>query len=926
MPKSNGFRFAEVLKASSALLAPLLALALAAPQPASAQSASDKANTVQEVVVTGTMFRTKRESASPLTVMTDASLADAGITTTSDAIRSISADNSGTIPTAFGIGFAAGSSGVALRGLTVNSTLVLIDGLRTANYGLADDGERGFVDLNTIPEEVIDHVDVYKDGASSLYGADAIGGVVNIVFKPTYKGEEASAEAGTSQHGGGTMQRFTGLLGVGDLDSQGFNGYFSFEYQHDDRIRVSQRGFPFNTGDYTSFGGLDTRGGQPGNFSGSIYGSVSDAVTGGPTQVLRPGGCGPLGIPSTDGFNNFCEQNFSLYGDDQPAETRWGVYSRFTWQLDAQTTAYVSFSYFDNHVHIDTAPSQIEVSTPHNTDLITLPAHLSGGGLNPNDPFAALGHDAFINYAFGDIPASGDEHNHVIRLVGDLKGRAAGWDWDLAAVFAYTSLDTVNAGFINYNQLLADIADGSYSFINPDSNSASVRQALAPNLVKTSTTDLDTINFQATRSLMDLEGGPLSLGFGAAWRYESTHDPDLNPNLSAQGLGIAHTIGKHSVASAFAELDAPFTHMIDVDLGARFDHYSDFGNNFSPKATLKFIPIPQVMLRGTYALGFRAPSFAENGSSASEGFTTFQVSDPGFITAHGGDAYSTQPYPLAFLTLANPNIKPEKSTSYTVGGVFQPISSLSFSVDYWWIRKTQVITAPSPFDALNAYFAGAPIPAGFIVTPDVPDPAFPAALPRPVVVGAAYINANSLLTDGVDFNVRFKHPLPWDMKIDSNFDLTDLLRWQYSQPGLPTLDYVGLQSPYILSSGAGTPKWRADWQTTLSRGPASASVTVYYVSGLKEITSDVLGPGICASNVFFGIPESNCTMKSFTYANLHLDYKVTDKIDVYGDVLNFTDAKPPFDPIDYAGVNYNPTFAQAGIIGRYFKIGVRAKF
>jgi iron complex outermembrane receptor protein len=366
--------------------------------------------------------------------------------------------------------------------------------------------------------------------------------------------------------------------------------------------------------------------------------------------------------------------------------------------------------------------------------------------------------------------------------------------------------------------------------------------------------------------------------------------------------------------------------MIDVDASARFDHYTDFGSNFSPKIGIKFIPIPQVLLRGTYSLGFRAPSFAENGSSASEGFTTFQVSDPGFIAAHGGDAYATQPYPLAFLTLANPHIKPEKSTSFTVGTVIQPIPSLSFAIDYWWIRKTQVITAPNPFGALDAYFAGQPIPAGFLVTPDIPDPLHPGALPRPVVVGAAYINANSLLTDGVDFNAHFRHDIPWDMKLVSDFNITDLLRWDFSQPGSPTLDYVGTQSPYILSSGAGTPQWRADWQTTLSRGPLSAAVTIYYVSGLKEEALDVFGPGVCASNVITGIPASNCSTKAFTWANLHLDWKVTEKIDLYGDVLNLTDAKPPFDPIDYAGVNYNPTFNQAGIVGRFFKVGVRAKF
>ena len=148
------------------------------------------------------------------------------------------------MPEAFSNGFASGSSGVALRGLTVNSTLVLIDGLRTANYGLADDGQRGFVDLNTIPFSLVQRVEVLKDGASSIYGADAIGGVVNLIMKPTFQGLEANAELGDSQHGGGFGQRYTVTVGHGDLATDRYNAYFNFEFQKDDRIRVGQRRLP----------------------------------------------------------------------------------------------------------------------------------------------------------------------------------------------------------------------------------------------------------------------------------------------------------------------------------------------------------------------------------------------------------------------------------------------------------------------------------------------------------------------------------------------------------------------------------------------------------------------------------------------------------------------------------------------------------
>ena len=202
------------------------------------------------------LSRSDVETPSPVTILTSQSIQASGLTSTADVVRSLTADNSGTIPTAFGVGFAAGSSGVALRGLTVNSTLVLIDGRRTANYPLADDGERGFVDLNTIPLDSVDRVEVLKDGASSIYGADAIAGVVNIIMKDEFQGVTGEAEYGTSEHGGGTHGAVLGAtLGYGDMASDHFNAYINLEYEKDDAIMVGQRGFPFNTTDDLTLGG-----------------------------------------------------------------------------------------------------------------------------------------------------------------------------------------------------------------------------------------------------------------------------------------------------------------------------------------------------------------------------------------------------------------------------------------------------------------------------------------------------------------------------------------------------------------------------------------------------------------------------------------------------------------------------------------------
>src|SRR5882757_5893191 len=212
---------------SCELLSALVAITLAATS-ANAQTAPATAapadKELTEIVVTGSLLhRTDIETESPVTTFTAEQIMQSGLTTIADVIRTVSADNSGTIPTAFGLGFAAGATGVALRGLTVNSTFVLIDGRRAAPYALADDGQRSFVDLNTIPLDSVDRIEVLKDGASSIYGADAIAGVVNVITKKQFQGATVSAEVGKGQHPGGGESRFTATVGTGDLDTDRFN-------------------------------------------------------------------------------------------------------------------------------------------------------------------------------------------------------------------------------------------------------------------------------------------------------------------------------------------------------------------------------------------------------------------------------------------------------------------------------------------------------------------------------------------------------------------------------------------------------------------------------------------------------------------------------------------------------------------------------
>ena len=964
--KSNR-RLSAALASSTSLIAPGLCLAiLAGPTIATAQDTTAPAKAApeaQEVIVTGSLFRSRVVTAAPVTVLTNQTIAKKGITTVADAVRSIPSDNSGTLPPAFPGAFAFGASGVALRGLTVNSTLVLTDGIRNADYPIGDDGVRSFVDLNTLPLAAVQRIDVLKDGASSLYGADAIGGVVNIILKPTFQGVEGTLEGGGTQHGGDTNEHLDITVGHGDLDTDRYNVYISGEYQHDDAIRAYNRPFPFNTSDLSPIGGPNPGNGQPSTTAGSIYGAVAPAtLTGGsilsgvqtgPYIVEAASGCGRLGTLTTApgettaggvalGQDSYCAQNLS--GDylwDYPEETRGGVYGRFTAQITPHTQGYVSFSYYENKVYQPQIHAEIQSGTPNNTDTIALPATLPGGALNPNDPFAAMGQAALINYAFGDIPEYFTTDDKVYRGVAELKGDVGGWDYDVSAAAEHEDLFYTQAGFLYYPQLIADVTNGTYNFKNPSLNSAATRAALGPAISKTATSDLETVDAFATRPLFDLYGGPLNLGLGVHADYEAEDNPELNPNGLYQGLGVDHAFGNRYVLSAYGELDAPLLSTVDLNLSGRFDHYSDFGDAFSPKATIKWTPIKQIALRATYSQGFRAPSFAESGTSAVGGFVTETPSkaEPAYYAAHNGDGY-VQPYALEEVSIANPHIKPEHSQSFTVGGVFQPVPWLSASLDYYYIQKTDLIAPGSQGPALAAYFAGTALPAGDTIIADTADPSAPGAggtgyvaglsnLNRPIVIGTEYTNENKLITDGIDVEINAHFNLPYDAVLTTDFNWTDIFRYNYSTPGVPTFNYVGTESPYNLSSGAGTPQYRWTWQTSLTYGPATITGIVNYTSSIFMDGADVYGNTGCVSPSTFnadGDLPANCRAGSFTDFDLTGDYKLNSKIDLFANVYNVFDAKPPLDPINYAGINYNPTYAEAGIIGRAFKIGVHVRY
>lgn len=934
------------------------------------QDAAPPKDAAETVTVTGSILRNPNLSgASPVTHLTAKDMQVRGITTVAAALSQVSSNNGGSLPAAFsGNGaFAIGASGASLRGLTVDSTLVLIDGQRAAYYPLADDGHRNFVDLNTIPQSIVQTIDVQQDSASATYGADAVAGVVNIITRKQIEGFEGGAEGGLSQRADGGHQRLYATYGVGNLNRDGYNVYLNGEYQNDDIIYNRDRGYPYDTGDLRGLSG--SNGNENGiQNDGTISGIGSTCVAqvrpvnaDGSTGLLQP-------ISPTLGCNGLathvvaqgtvCEQN--TVGDYRllfPSDRRISANLRGTANLSDRAQAYAMFSYAQNQVFTTgsvTGPSSIrQQSASGDADLtnIVLPVNLANGTLNPNNPFAAQGLPAQIYYRFADLNTTNLVLNQTYRgstgLNGSIDSRWGGdWIYNASFVGMVDTLQRTVTGVPTFAGILNAVNTGSYNFVDPSKNSAAVRNAIAPKSVQNDSSQEYSLDVTLSKGLFSLPGGMVTLGIGGNARYESVNDPTPNPddpsNPNAQYLSQLRSfgaVGSRRVGSGYFEADIPFIKQINVNVSGRYDNYSEGFSNFAPKIGVILKPIDKVMFRGTFSKGFRVPSFPETNAVPGVGYISYTPTDAAFLAQHqnstgtGPDTYAST-YNLGLNSVGNPALKPEKSTSFTGGTVLTPMPWLNMTVDYYHIKKINFITTADYSGPVANYFTNKEYPSGISVTPDVADPDHPeATILRPGIVNLGYINAAKLVTSGIDLALGARIPLPrplQDIKWTSTGQATYILGYTITYPGTGLQSYAGSLGPANISSASGTPRWRANWANTFTYKRLAVTATMNYTSGYKLTAEDVTGGGTLndcsmAQQGFSGDPL-RCGVASFVDVDLTINYALTNRLNLYTNIYNVFDKGPPLDTGTYGGYQYNPAWATAGILGRAFRFGVTGKF
>lgn len=903
--------------------------------------AQEKATNLDRITVTGSNIpRTNTETPSPVQVVTRQEIDRTGKTTVAEYLQTITANGAGSIPKSFGNGFAGGGAGISLRGLGAGSTLVLLNGRRMATYGLADDGQKVFTDLSTIPLDAVERVEVLKDGASAIYGSDAIAGVVNIILRSDFQGAILRGSYGVSGDGDGDTRKAPLTAGTGDMATDGWNAFFSLDVGKSDAIKISDRKNRkwIGTGDTRQWGYGNnaqflggaflsgrTRGGVGPN--GSVYDDRNVTETNPATLVPLPGCQGLTTIGGQTDASVAAQgclwDPAQLYRDISPEEKYVNVFGRASFAFGEGGEIYTEIGYSKKETTFSNTPSGVSGGWGYPGGPVNANSGDGAVVLGPNHPDrpAGLGNGPLrLRYSAWDVgPRVTDNTNEFNRFLVGVKGNWGDWSYDTAYLHSGTDLVNERTGFLRYSAVKCALGDANCAGgvwrigDNANLNSKALYDYISPKISARAKSSLDMFDFTVSRSLMDLKGGPLGLAIGTEWRKTSN---SLTPQTYTDtgdiiGLGYSAYDGTQNVYAGYVELSAPVLEQLELSAALRYDKYESGEGKATPKLGVKWTPADWIALRASYAEGFRAPNPAENGDGGLAAFST--ASDPircpdGENPAPGASPDDCGSQSVAIITRPNKDLKPEESKSYSVGIVLQPTSSTSLTVDAWEIKRTNEIAQGDTDDAIRAgnVLRDNNLLNGVAGTGSI------------LAVNTAYINASSSRVRGIDTDIRQTFDIgPGQLEMDLQW--SHLLKFERTSGG-STDDFLGTHGNCDVTNCIGTPKDRINFGTTWKQGPWSVSGVANYISSMDN--TDKRG-GKYQFFYFDGTPVKK--ISSFTTFDLSGRWAVTDEFELSASVENVFDRIAPLDPLTYGGVNYNPMHF-SGAIGRYFTVGAKYTF
>ena len=923
-----------------------------------------KGQSLETIVVTGSNIRrVDIETANPVTTIDRQVIQQSGKLTLGDLVQDLPAMAGAAMNPNVNNGGGAGAAAISLRGLGSQRSLLLINGHRIP-FQLQD--------LNMIPISAVERIEVLTEGASTVYGSDAVAGVVNVITRSNYQGAEFGLDYGISDRDDGERKGVHALFGQ---STDKGNIILGFNYNKQDAVSAANRAYShdalyrYNTGYVAHSGSSRTPTGAI-SLPSSVIGQFNCPASSGGRLTLANGGAGTslsdfrCYNPKQDAFNYQAVGNYDL----TPSE-RTGLFALGNYKLTDNIEAYGEFFHNKTVSRTQIAPVPLDAQQ----DGIYIPAD---GFYNP------------FGVAFGIDPVTGAEQNEFKSRLTSLGNRAtnfatehdlatfgfkggfgdSSWNWNLDYSYGHLSQQGQSVDFINYSTLASSIsctaagaAAGTCTPVNlfnindPNTIAAFDNAKISPFVH--ATYQMREYSASLNGNLFDLPAGPMQLAAGASYRKEYA-DNTVDPLLKTNAVNINGTFnftcsgpgsicsspqqGGFNVKEGYAELlipvlkDLPFVHSLNIDLGDRYSKYSDFGSTNNWKAAIEYRPIEDLLLRGTVSKVFRAPSTTDlfqgpaadaptavdpcgNASVASnpacQGYTFVRTSTSQLNGIVSGSTYSNSNLGT------NVHVQPERGKSYDYGFVYDPqwINGLSVNADYFRIVLNDlIVSGPGIAQTIltQCFNTGGPV-CSLILRNNGGS-----SIGQLKYVFESPFNSGTLTTQGVDVGAAYRLPETSFGNFRFALNGTYIGEYNIDQAGFTQ----GLAGHFDKTFG-NFARWRGLGNIDWTMGAFSIGYRVKYISRITVGYAEPgLGPSASADGAYTpdGASVYHYGAQTYHYINAGYNIEPLNTLVEVG-VDNVFDKQPPI-LYQQNVLNANTDVNNYDTIGRFYFAKVTVKF
>lgn len=852
----------------------------------------------QRVEVTGSAIkRLNSQSALPVQMISRDDIDASGTTTAAELMAKV-VGNIGALTDGVSLntgGDQRGFNSVNLRGLGSSSTLVLLNGRRLSNF--ASPGDDAGVDLNNIPAAAIQKVEILLDGASALYGADAIAGVVNFITRKDFQGAEISTHIGQTFEGGAAKRSLTLSGGVGSLERDRYNAFAVLDVQRNGSLFAANREFINDLKVPERLGHLLSGLSSPANIRLTArqldhLRKQNFAINGKPisNRVINfsaPDCNAPanINLPKGTAGPDGCTYNYMNDTALIPKSEKVNFLSRAVFQITPQQQVYAELNLGKATTHYVTSPARVNATIDYK-----LVPQLANTGLNTvKDPVPG---QLSVRMRLSE---AGNRTNEVIsegqRILLGMNGKLNLWDYDVAlGQSANTARDFDKRGYVLSDKLLAGIANGTINAFGP---SGAAGKALYESIQvddesRYARSTMSSLDFKASRPLMAMDGGDMSLAVGAELRREtSVFRPSAllksnNINNDPAPEDGRNTRDARNIQGVFAELHAPFAKDWEAQFAVRHDEYQNVGGATSPKVGLLYQASQDLLFRGSAASGFRAPSMSDLYRPTTVS-STATLPDPELCKTNNNDLTVCADN-WTSRRFSNSKLQPERSQQFTIGSIAEIGSHWTLGLDYWQIQRSQVISEIGDDLILNNLSKyGSLVKRG--------------SDGRITSIELRKENRGSQKSSGIDLNIDL-HKIKtsygnWGAHLQGTYMLKSKLQVNQGDA------YVSNLGKFV-TEGA-VPQWRHQLALDWAQDALAIQLSNSYSASYEDQNS--------AINVTDGKRVAPNRVKAYSLWNMSASYKLNASLQLRVGIQNLLDTPPPYSNQAFFFISgYDPSY------------------